>query len=226
MVVDRWYHHLLVLLLVILLSLHAHSLFKSRPARLALDWSSLTGLLVLSERVQHRASGVRRRCAEDYTSRGGRPSRCEGEGCEESRSLCGVVRTFVLPDGSTIWLNSPTVVIKVQLVTHMGRVGEAEHCLPPCVTQVHSQALLPHFPSKARRVRPQTNLVQPGGRTLTACLLLLRGIVRAYCPARPPRYGAPRCIETPRRMVIGPGEVHGGLRSSVPEGKCRGRLWC
>jgi hypothetical protein len=30
---DRWYHHLLVFLLVLLLSLHAHSLFKSRPAR-------------------------------------------------------------------------------------------------------------------------------------------------------------------------------------------------
>ena len=31
--VDRWYHRLLVLLLVFLLSSHAHSLFKSRPAR-------------------------------------------------------------------------------------------------------------------------------------------------------------------------------------------------
>jgi hypothetical protein len=32
-VVDRWYHHLLVFLLVFLLSLHAHSLFKSlRPS--------------------------------------------------------------------------------------------------------------------------------------------------------------------------------------------------
>ena len=28
--IDRWYHRLLVLLLVFLLSLHAHSLFKSR----------------------------------------------------------------------------------------------------------------------------------------------------------------------------------------------------
>jgi hypothetical protein len=33
MVVDRWYHHLLVLLLVFLLSLHAHTLSKSRPAQ-------------------------------------------------------------------------------------------------------------------------------------------------------------------------------------------------
>jgi hypothetical protein len=30
MAVDRWYHHLLVLLLVILLSLPKHSLFKLR----------------------------------------------------------------------------------------------------------------------------------------------------------------------------------------------------